>query len=130
MHRDTIAQIIREMDSFGHELAQIGEAVSVDDRSHLISLRRRYAEMAQTINDAVEKALLTMTKDDAAELQKAFRDKTGEIRKATAEHQTNFPAVSVADDPFAYRTSINRVSSLQQDLLLWLKTVLLPALPR
>lgn len=130
MHYDAIAHLIREMENFGQELARLGESVSLDDRSHLIALRRRYAEMSQAINEAVEKALLKIAREDSLDLQKTFREKTGEIRKATADHQAKFPAVSIADDPVAYRISINRLSGLQQDLLQWLKTTLLPALRR
>ena len=130
MHREAIADIIRTIENFGRELARLSASVSQHDRAQLIAMRRGYAELAHGINDAVEKALAAMPTADSAELQMNFRTKTGNIRKATAEHQARFTAVSVADDPLAYGASVKRVSEMQQDLLLWLKTQLLPLLPR
>lgn len=130
MHREAITGIIRTMEGFGRELAELSESASPDDRARLVTLRRRYSELSHDIGDAVEKAFIAMGDAERAELQTAFRSKTANIRKATAEHQARFPAITIADDPAAYGTSAHQVSDLQQDLLLWLKTQLLPRLQR
>lgn len=97
-------------------IADIGQRTDEARKGELVKLRREYAEQIGKLSGAIEadEGLAANT-----DLRSEFRKRFSEMRSALALHQANWPAISMDENPVAYRASAMNVSKLQGGFLEW-----------
>ena len=103
----------------GYSVSDVGIRRDDNRKQALVTARRRLAEEVGKIGPLIEQdEELAKAPDKQRELARIFSS----MRSALAQHQADWPAVTIDDDPEAYRASSLRVRDKSDAFWTWCKT--------
>ena len=111
-----LSDAIERLRQIQAQMTAISDRTDDSRKLDLVNLRRDLAVQIGKISDIAEKSFLTSADNQVAQ---QFRALLSAMRRATALHQANFPAVKLDEQSTAYSLSVRAVRDANSQFMQW-----------
>lgn len=109
---------IRKLQKIQSDLVSISGRTDSDRKLAMVQLRRQLSFQIGVISTEADKIFLIDANDEDT---REFRSLLSAMRRAVALHQSNWPAIKLDEQNFAYRNSVKAVREANGNFLQWSK---------